>query len=255
MSESTELAPIDDRFIPKENVGKLESNYYCRGWNAKRLKYCGRRAGTGTAHPGTGRCLHHGGQKRGVDARITSGRRSIQGIARIRKLVDVHLADPNPFDVSRTLAMAKALMDDFIERYYELLPALMAWYDALAPLPEDQRLALKGALDELENLYGDAAEVTDAQREQLSNARAAVAHLGEPAPEKPRKMLDISDAVRHADTISKIIHRVNLHHAQNAVSYARLSSFLFELSRELDGLVPDREQLQKINDRIMDIRI
>jgi hypothetical protein len=82
-----------------------------------------------------------------------------------------------------------------------------------------------------------------------------VARLAEPRVEKPRQVLDITDAVKHADVISKIIHRVNMHNAQNAISYARLAAFMFELSRELDALIPDREQLSAINERILQVRI
>jgi hypothetical protein len=46
------LAPrsrvVDDRHVPTTHEGKLEPNYYCRAWNAKRLKYCRNRAGAGT---------------------------------------------------------------------------------------------------------------------------------------------------------------------------------------------------------------
>jgi hypothetical protein len=49
--------------MPTSYVGKLASNYYCRGWNAKRRKYCTSRAGLGTQHAGVGRCKMHGGTK------------------------------------------------------------------------------------------------------------------------------------------------------------------------------------------------
>lgn len=52
-----------DRVVPDTYVGKLEPNYYCRGWNAKRQKYCRQRAGQKTDHVGVGRCKHHGGTK------------------------------------------------------------------------------------------------------------------------------------------------------------------------------------------------
>jgi hypothetical protein len=64
MSEATALVAIDpsmDKTIPTQFVGKLEPNYYCRGWNAKREKYCRHRAGHGTDHNGVGRCSFHGG--------------------------------------------------------------------------------------------------------------------------------------------------------------------------------------------------
>jgi hypothetical protein len=242
----------DDRTIPEEFGPKVAPNYFCRGRNVKTRKYCKWRAGQGTTHPGVGRCKLHGGQQE-EDNRITHGRESFIRSQRVQELVEKHLATDNPLDISVTLATAKALMDDYVERYYTLLPMLEAWYTSRAPIDEDQRLALLRCLDELEEKY--QGEPTDQQRDDLAASRAAVAHLAEPQPDKPRAILDISDAVRHADVISKIIHRVNMHQAQNAISYARLSAFLFGLKRELDNLVTDRDLLQKINDRIMQVRI
>jgi hypothetical protein len=243
-----------DKTIPKKHQGKIEPNYYCRGWNSKRKKYCGSRAGLRTAHPGVGRCHLHGGQKADGDARVTHGRKStIQG-ERIKALIETHLKDPQLHDVSMTLATAKALMDDFIERYYELTPALMAWYASSEPISEDERLALLRCLDELEALYGEK-EITGRQTEALATARAATSRLAEPRPEKPHKVLDIADAVGHADVISKIIHRVNMANAGNAISYARLAAFMFNLRNELDGLIPDREHLRRVVARVMQIRI
>jgi hypothetical protein len=253
MSGTAIVRASDDRSMPTGDIGKVEPNYYCRGWNAKRRKYCHQRAGHGTAHVGVGRCKVHGGQKEDSDARVTHGRRSsVQG-ERIRELIDQHRADPQLHDVSSTLATAKALMDDFIERYYEFAPALLAWYAGSEPITEEQRLALLRSIDELEELY--AGEADAQQTADLELARTAVARLAVPRVEKPRQVLDITDAVGHADVISKIIHRVNMHNAQNAISYARLASFLFEVSRGLDTLIPDREQLKRVNDFILQVRI
>lgn len=246
-----------DRTLPAEFVGKIEPNYYCRAWNAKRVKYCRTRAGAGTAHPGVGRCSRHGGERKDGDARVKHGGRSELRNDRIRELIEQHAADPELLDVSRTLATAKALMDDYIERYYEITPALLAWYAASEPLSDEHRHAVVHCLNalevELSGAYGDLS--TRQTLEQLAVAREAVAHLSSPRAEKPHHVPDISEAVRHADIISKIIHRVNQHQSQSAVSYARLATFMFELARELDALIPDRELLQTINERIQRVRI
>jgi hypothetical protein len=252
--EASIVRVSDDRTLPTEFHGKIEPNYYCRGWSAKRKKYCGARAGTGTAHPGLGRCTMHGGQKRDGDKRMRGGGRSAIPATRVKELVEQHLADKHLFDVSRTLATAKALMDEYIERHAELTPALLAWYGQGEPITEPQRLALLRCIEELEALYGEG-EPTAQQSADLAEARAAVARLAEPRIEKPRRVPDLSEAVNHADVISKIIHRVNQHQSQTAISYQRLASFMFELRRQLDALVPDRAQLQRINDTILTIRV
>ena len=243
-----------DRSMPTEYVGKVEPNYYCRGWNEKRKKYCGARAGRGTAHSGVGRCRVHGGQKEEGDGRVRSGRYSAILPDRLGDLIERHAADPSPLDVVPELAVARGLMQDYIERYAENAAALRAWYAAGEPITDAQRAALLRCLDELEALYGET-EITDQQTEALAEARAGVARLAAPRAEKPRQVLDVSDAVRHADVISKIIHRVNVHNSQNAVSYARLASFMFEVNRELDALVKDPALRRQINARILQVRI
>jgi hypothetical protein len=208
----------------------------------------------GTAHKGVGRCKLHGGQKEEGDGRVRSGRYSAILPDRIGELIARHAADPSPLDVIPELAVARGLMQDYIERYAENAAALRAWHAGGEAITEAQRLALLRCLDELEAAYGER-ETTDRQAEDLAEARTAVAHLAAPRAEKPRQVLDITEAVRHADVISKIIHRVNVHNAQNAVSYARLASFMFEVNRELDALVKDPALRRQINARILQVRI
>jgi hypothetical protein len=79
--DGPEAIPEPGRFI-----GKLEPNYYCRGWNSKRVKYCRARAGHSTAHPQQGRCSKHGGIARGDDRRIKHLERSslVEGLPGLR---------------------------------------------------------------------------------------------------------------------------------------------------------------------------
>lgn len=114
----------DDRSIPTTYEGTLEPNYFCRAWNAKRLKYCSARAGAGTDHPGAGRCRHHGGRS----GKITHGRYSKIKRDALRELIEAHAADPDPLDILPELAAARALFQDFVERYDEWRAALLAWH-------------------------------------------------------------------------------------------------------------------------------
>lgn len=104
-----------ERFIPAEFVGKLEPNYYCRGWNAKRTKYCRSRAGSGTEHPGIGRCRQHDG---GGDARTTHGLRRYLPLrnTRLGPLVERYQEDPDALNVGAELAVARALLHNWTEK-------------------------------------------------------------------------------------------------------------------------------------------
>jgi len=102
------LTASTDRTIPARYEGKLEPNYYCRGWNAKRDKYCRNRAGSGTKHTGVGRCAKHGGVKDG-DRRVTTGERSETVTTSLAELIATERARPDPLDLSGELATLRAL--------------------------------------------------------------------------------------------------------------------------------------------------
>jgi hypothetical protein len=108
-----------DKSFPRADDGyggQLPPNYYCRAWNAKRQKYCKQRAGHKTDHPGAGRCHVHGGNNR-----VTHGQKRRYEVApiRVRELMEVHAEAPNPLDLLPELALARALLQDFVERTAE----------------------------------------------------------------------------------------------------------------------------------------
>jgi hypothetical protein len=107
--------PDSYRYVPDKYEGKLEPNYYCRGWNAKREKYCRSLAGMGTDHPGVGRCKFHDG---GGDARVKTGlHRRYQFKTKKREArLEHHAADPSPLDLSAELALARTLLEEWLER-------------------------------------------------------------------------------------------------------------------------------------------
>jgi hypothetical protein len=106
--------PSEDRHVPTAFVGSIEPGYYCRGWNAKREKYCRNRAGLDTDHPGVGRCKFHGGNNK-----PKSGRYSKLLTTRVGQLLDEHAGDDAPLDLTHELHLARALLQDFVERTAE----------------------------------------------------------------------------------------------------------------------------------------
>lgn len=87
--------------------------------------HCGQAAGWGTGHPGEGRCKLHGGK-----SPVRSGRYSTVSRPRIRDLIEQFQGDDSPLDILPELAAARALFQDFIERYDEFTDALVAWHDS-----------------------------------------------------------------------------------------------------------------------------
>lgn len=100
-----------DRDVPTTFEGKLEPNWYCRAWNGKREHYCRRRAGHGTQHLGIGRCRYHGG-----NSVVQHGMTSRYHQVTIAKLIDQHLADPDPLNLLPELATLRALLESRLEK-------------------------------------------------------------------------------------------------------------------------------------------
>lgn len=109
------LTASTDRTLPTKYEGKLEPNYYCRGWNAKRDKYCGSRAGARTNHKGVGRCFVHGGLQDN-DKRITSGATSTVKATQLGQLIETERNRVDPLDLSGELATLRALVADLRAR-------------------------------------------------------------------------------------------------------------------------------------------
>ena len=84
---------------------------------------CRASAGAGTNHLGQGRCKHHGGNNP-----IRHGRYSKIKRDQLRSLIERHEADPDPLNIFPELAAARALFEDFIERYETWRDALLAWH-------------------------------------------------------------------------------------------------------------------------------
>lgn len=248
-----------DRTIPDMFQGKLEPNYYCRGWNSKRSKYCRSRAGQGTSHKGIGRCFLHGGQKIDGDARVKGARYSTVNAERIGALITSHLQDEDPLNVLPEIAAARALFQDFVERYEELTAALTAWHDTWdgrrIPIALSEKAALLALIDEHELLLKERDDPTDRQAEQLELARAAVAFLATEQAPKPRKIVDISDAVGHLDVISKMVARVEQARATNAISRPELLRVMTEMGRVVQAHVTDPDILNRIRDGWLTIRL
>lgn len=196
------MAVAVDKSVPVGHVGKLEPNYYCRGWNPRRKKYCKSRAGTGTDHPGEGRCKLHGGNTDIIHglARRYSGVKT----ERIRDLIAQHANDPDPLDILPEIAAARALFQDFIERYEDNSRALIAWH---------------------ESYISDKA-----------------------VNPKPVQVLDIADAYRILDTVSRMVERVEKVRAANAISRPDLNRIMNEMGRAVLLNVVEEETRKRIHD-------
>jgi len=162
---STSVA-TDDRFVPDKFEGTLEPNFYCRGWNPKRNKYCKQRAGHRTDHPGEGRCAWHG--KGGV---LKHGRYSTVSRKSLREhLVRIKEESADRTDLTEEVDMLRAIAADFVDRYEEIVDALLNWNSTeYADAVRAERRPKPQPIPELvsvSKLLVDAAKVADKMHQQ-----------------------------------------------------------------------------------------
>lgn len=216
------------------------------GAKTKASRRCSHPAGFRTPHPGAGRCYLHGGMTPVKHGRYSSLKRES-----LRDLIAQHEADPDPLNILPELAAARALFQDFVERYDAWREALLAWhasFDAAAMGFDPERLTLLGrVLDEYEHLV-KTGEPTPAQLSDLEQAREAMAKLNEPSPNKPRMVLDVADAYRIVSEVTKIAERIERVRAANAVSRPEMIRIMTEMGRIVALHVHDvktREAIQR----------
>lgn len=214
-----ELPAPADRHVPDTYQGKLEPNYYCRSWNAKREKYCKARAGSGTDHVGQGRCTFHGGS-----SPIKTGRYSTIKRQRIRELYEEFSEDSDPLDVVDDLNLLRAVTRDYIERFDEWLEAILLWHAAHAG---------KKAKD---------PEVREAARLVLSEAA-------------PRKVMDLGDAHKLLDTVSKVVSRIEKVRSDQAISRKDFYRLIQEYARIVDARVDDDLVKEQIKNDWLQVRL
>jgi len=78
---------------------------------------CSQPAGWGTDHAGEGRCKLHGGSSTGRP--IIHGRYSVKHRESLQSKTDEFLNDPEPGNLMSELALARAFLQDFLDRVTE----------------------------------------------------------------------------------------------------------------------------------------
>jgi hypothetical protein len=190
----------------KPRPGAIAPSTHCNA-RTRGDKLCRNVAGFRTGHVGAGRCYLHGGK-----SPIKSGRYS--GIKResLRDLIAQHEADPDPLNILPELAAARALFQDFIERYDVWADALGAWHASYSE-EYDKEIRFRHANHDATTcpfLGPDPLEVFAG---------------------KPVQILDVADAYRIVSEITKIVERIEKVRAANAVSRPEMIRIMTEMGR------------------------
>jgi hypothetical protein len=151
--------------------------------------HCTQVAGWGTDHVGQGPCKLHGGA-----TPIRSGRYSKIKRDALRELIESHEADPDPLNVLPELAAARALFQDFLERYDEWADALVAWHESWSVDEDGNPTAKKPRqILDISDAYRIVSEITKIA-ERIEKVRAANAIS---RPDLLRVMTEMGRVVAH----------------------------------------------------------
>lgn len=214
------------RGVLRRRMGPV-STPRCGGTAKSTGKPCGNPAGFKTDHPGVGNCRFHGGL-----SPVKHGRYSLIKRDSLRAIADAMADDPNELDIMPEVRQARALYIDYINRYDEFSTALLAWYEswrAIArPVNGQLRAGMEYIIDEFE---AGLDEPTEEQQRAINDARTYIVAC-KVAPEgRPPQVLDISDAHRLLDLVTKMVERVERIRAANAISRPDLMRVLQEMGR------------------------
>lgn len=229
---------------------------FCGGKRRQGMGTCTQAAGWGTSHPGQGRCKLHGGSNP-----IQHGRYSQISREPIRLLVERHKADPDPLNMLPDLALARAFLEDFIERYDVWREAVLAWWQSWSLTRRrwsvEQVQAFRDLLDDFEEQFNARNGcLTERQVESLVLAREFLEALAlENADGRPRQVLDVSAAITMIGEVTKIAERIEKVRAANAISRPDLLRLMAEMGRVVEAHVKDAGAREKIQEGWLAIRV
>jgi hypothetical protein len=179
---------------------------------------CRNKKGFRTDHLGNGKCFKHGGL-----TPIKSGRYSSIERPRLKELIEKFEADEAPLDLLPELALLRALVLDFIERYDLFAEALLAWHASFSD----------GYLAEVEIYRTKLAHYLDTGR-----------YDGDMPPDppdptgwekKPRQILDIISVGKFIGDIAGITEKVNkrIDEKKNLINLSTMQHVFNQLGTEV----------------------
>lgn len=121
---------------PHVEPTKPEPHVTCGARLKGRPGTCTKPAGWRTDHPGQGKCHFHGGA-----TPIKHGRYSSIQRADLREKIEKFTADPDPLNLAPEVALLRAFVEEFIERWdaiYGPDGALLAWHESYLAGKEDR---------------------------------------------------------------------------------------------------------------------
>ena len=168
---------------------------------------CTKAAGWRTDHPGQGRCYLHGGA-----TPIKHGRYSAIKREGLQERIDRFRADPDPLNLADEVALLRAFLEDFIDRWdaiYGPDGALIAWHESFNTNSEN------------------------------------------PAP-KPRQMPDFATLTVLVDRVGKMVERVHKMRNEGAITLLTLNRIIEQMGADLVAAIQEIELDQAQGSKLLD---
>jgi hypothetical protein len=167
MAQQSKVDEAIDVGTIQQSPGNLMKYRICGGKTrnaATKNEHCNLAAGYGTDHLGEGRCKFHGGatpRNSGRYSRLKGKQESLHS------LIEEHEMDPKPIDLKPDLAMARAVLEDFVSQYEEIKQALLMWNAQGAdmgarPQPLPQVADVRGLLQTVGDLAAKVSKIENA---------------------------------------------------------------------------------------------
>jgi hypothetical protein len=178
---------------------------------------CKRPAGSGTDHPGQGRCKLHGGA-----TPIKHGRYSSIQRPRVRDLLaQLDTDGTDPLDLEPELQLLRALVLDYIERYDAMTEALIDWHSSFGE-------GFQQAVQDWRHKLADWTELLD-----QSSEPAPPPPIPRAFEAKPRQVVDILSVGRFIAEIGAMTERIHKRRAEGSITLATLDRVLEQHGVEL----------------------
>lgn len=223
---------------------------------------CKQRAGFGTSHFGRGRCKFHGGA-----TPIKHGVHSTVHTTSIRDLAEHFEKNPDPLNILSELALMRALVVDFVNRWEEMRDALLAWHGSFTPeykreraleIQKEAEIPRRELQETIESLDRPPEGKTwpDVVREAFEMG-LEIRERSDPLEtlERPKQVLDVSDARALISEVTKIVARIHKFQSENAISQADFYRIMMGMGQALETHVRDERILARIRDDWLALRI
>jgi hypothetical protein len=178
---------------------------------------CGRAAGAGTNHRGSGRCWQHDENAAPVAARSYDQLIKEHDLA---DLIRILKAKSDPTDLTEDLQLARAITIDFVNRARELESALLRWNMSW---DRDWQATAYGVVEELR--IAQAEEDWERYAELMLRVPDPLAYLT-----RPKKVLDVGEAVRMLKDVAIIVEKINAMQQIGSVPVRDVEILLIEVA-------------------------